>query len=275
MLEPSSIFERAIVTAVAGATHYVNAPAGELGLSFEDGANKGVMISAISEESPIRDYALKGWLLLAINDKKIPAGNCNFAKALLHNTASSQTRILKILDHEAEAKLLDRVYEAWTVWQHVTVDAPPGKLGIQLTTKENRTVVSSLSPTSPLRGLAGLTWTLLSIDDLDVSGMGATKAAEVLAERAANEKRVLKFDAEQHKKKPWAFGVVILAMLGASVYMILRDQLSALPLVRMLDESGEWTGGTCEATPTRGQTFNGESCHSQPRQLSCQNAVQL
>jgi len=243
MLEPTSIFERAMGCAVAGATHYVNAPPGELGLSFEDGANKGVMISAISEESPIRELVLKGWLLLEVNEKKIPAGDCTFATKLMHNTTSQATRVLKVLDHEAEAKLLDRVYEAWTVWQHVTVEAPPGKLGIQLSTQEHRTVVSSLTPASPLRGLAGLTWTLLSIDDVDVSKMGATRAAELLAERASNEKRVLKFDAERRKKKPWAFGVVILAMLAASVYMVIRDQVTGHPLVRVTDKDGEWTGG--------------------------------
>ena len=183
-----------------GATTDVIAPAGPLGLTLVtvDGKKKTLAaISAIANDSPLKDVVAIGWILLEINGAKMHKGDA--AMTALSKDEALVVRELKFIDAKAEEMLFHRISEAYTTKQEtVTVDAPKGALGLTFV-GEKSPIVYKIQPASPLVGLVGVSWRLLAVDDIDVSRAGREDATRTLTERAANEKRVLKFHVGERK----------------------------------------------------------------------------
>ena len=238
MLQTGGNYERALKSARRGATHRVRAPPGNLGLALMTklAANKGVMLQAIAHDSPIASLVKPGWLLLDVAGVALAPGDYESAERLLRHSQASSTRILTLLDPEAEESLTSIVYEAlsasWSGRALVTVEAPPGKLGIGLALLYGRPIVQALSADSPLMGSVGLRWEPLQVDDIVVSTLGHAEIGKLLMERASQEKRVLRFRAEEPERQPsLLLAVILLALLAQCVRLVFesRDKPVATP----------------------------------------------
>lgn len=233
MLSTGSTFDRALKSGQKGATHRLTAPAGNLGIAFVKklASNKGVMVQTLSPNSPLVGMVVPGWLLLDVGGVSIAPGDHDGAEKLLLNSEAAP-RVLTFLDHEAESTLTAIVYEAmsssWSSMAHVTVDAPPGKLGISFATFNSKPVVQTLAADSPLRGRVGLRWELLEVDGTNVSGLGHGPIAEMLKERATKEVRQLKFLAEEPQKSPPMFlAIVLVAIIAFCVHLVVSNRHEA------------------------------------------------
>lgn len=234
----NEMVEKAMRSARRGATHTVGAPAGPLGLKFATKriANVGVMVESVAANSPIADLVGVGWLLVEVGKTTIDSGDAEGADALLQKYEASAVRTLKLLNPKAENELLDSIYTAYRATErlHVTVDAPPGKLGIWFgNAKDHRAVlVDGLASSSPLLGKVGVRWALLSIDGTDVSQLPHDAVTKMLRDGADLPRRRLKLDADPQKPPPRYLLVLLLIGLMLSVSMIFS---SDSPLLRVPD----------------------------------------
>jgi hypothetical protein len=194
------------------------------------------MLQTLADDSPLQSLVKPGWLLLKVAGVALAPGDYESAERLLLHTQASPTRTLTLLDPEAEKSLTSIVYEAlsasWSGRALVTVEAPPGKLGIGLALLHGKPIVQALSADSPLRGSVGLRWELLQVDDIAVSTLGHAEIAKLLLERASQEKRVLRFSAEEPERQPsMFFAVILLALLAQCVRLVFesRDEPVATP----------------------------------------------
>ena len=230
MMSLGSTYDRAMRSGQKGATHVIVAPPGNLGLAFVHklAANKGVMVEALAKDSPLHGLVAPSWLLLQVGGVSVAPGDYQSAEALLQSTEAKE-RTLKFLDHEAEAMLCAAVHEAlsqsWSAQPLVSVKAPKGKLGIAFADFHGKPVVQTLAADSPLRGLVGLRWQLLSVDGESVSGKGHAAIAKLLTDKAESEERVLTFEAEEPKSAPPLFvGIVLVAVLAWCVHTVVANR---------------------------------------------------
>ena len=162
----TDVLSRCTQCAQRSATHRIDAPAGALGLVLADwlAANKGVMIKAVAPDSPLAELVRAGWLLLEVDGATVAPGDHAGAARRLDATAASSRR-LTLLDPQAERELCEVLQKAW--WTNMqmelrlAVEAPPGRLGLQLANAPDGrpgSIVHALAPASPLTGRVGLRW---------------------------------------------------------------------------------------------------------------------
>jgi hypothetical protein len=72
-----------------------------------------------------------------------------------------------------------------------TVMVPPGKLGITIDTSRGTPVIYSVDPDSPVIGKLNPGDVVLAVDDVETSSMVASAIADLIAAKAAHERRFL------------------------------------------------------------------------------------
>lgn len=126
-------------------------------------------------------------------------------------------RRLELLDLEAQRALQVRVEESWAQLSDVKIEAPPGKLGISFRVDpDGSPIVATLTPTSPLRGMVGLKWRLLSIDGTNLRKVSEPQDVTKVLLAKYNETRKMTFDAGE-PKQPASWSLLAAYVLVAAL----------------------------------------------------------
>ena len=172
----------------------VEAPKGPLGLTFSTSAG-GPTVDIVNPDSPLHLEVGVGWKLIGLDDVNVRKFNCGAAaKWLKENENRERTLIFE--DPVRFASLIlgkDLIANKPAFCKPVTVDAPAGRLGLTLRTRDGSATVHSVKAASPLVHRVGVGWRLLAVDGVDCSSMDHDAAVKLLHD-SAGRSRTLTFD---------------------------------------------------------------------------------
>lgn len=215
------------------ATVTLEAPPGDLGLCFVSSPH-GPTVDAIAPDSPLQLEVGIGWLLLRVDDVSTSKLDHHSTTTVLRDKRDSK-RMCTFLDPVlADAVLSGGTPAERCVGGRVEVQAPPGRLGIELHLArggpggELCPTVRSLRPASPLAHTVGVGWRLLTIDGADCTTKGHGECAAMLT-AAAGRPRALLFDAPAKRSRAVAvaqdllwcgYVVAVVALLLGIIHLL-------------------------------------------------------
>ena len=126
--------------------------------------------------------------------------------------------------------------------QIVTVDAPPGTLGLVF--KRDSTVLAKVLETSPLRDKVLVGWTLVSVDGEDVEMLNGWQTTRLLQAQAAAGRKLAFAVPARAADQPGPLGRVAAALSALSP----RGRSgAAVPVVEVMEREAPTAGGAGEA----------------------------
>jgi len=179
---------------LARAEFVVEAPPGPLGLELTD-SPFGPAVKALAPSSPLCLDVGVGWLLTCVDKVPTKLLGCQAAAAALRHKEDAPTRRLVFLDR---ALLKGGGGPVAAPAGFVEVQAPPGRLGIELDMAPGagggglRPTLISMRNASPLARLVRTGWQLVAIDGVDMTAATAKECARALG-AAAERPRALTF----------------------------------------------------------------------------------
>lgn len=202
-------FTRGLMEDVEGYTH-VLAPAGELGISFDDAA----VVLAVEPSSKIALQVGVGWCLMGVQSPEATSTKKDRPEDLI--------RILSEQAHCQRELLFRRPPDPTLIPDeqgHITVCAPPGPLGLQLSRDEGAEgcEVHSIKKGSPIAHSVRVGMLLLSVDGDDVTQMSPSDIAELLLKRKEQPERVLTL--AQPYESPWPLRILFIVVLCAVLFI--------------------------------------------------------
>jgi len=205
--------------------HIVQAPAGELGLSFDD----ELAVTAVARGGAMELKVAIGWKLLHIDGRSVTGKAKADVQELLDSSAATERELFFQLPTPPELNAdLDGT---------ITVAAPAGKLGLTLRTSMEHepkgAVVEAVFVASPLAGSVQRGMTLLAVDGVDMTSKNNTEAVAFLVERAEQRERKLKLllppappPPKPYYREPFFIFLAIslvVSLLGMGAFYFLRN----------------------------------------------------
>ena len=143
-------------TATDRATIIVDAPPGELGLRFVN-SPFGPTVDAVAPGSPLDLAVAVGWRLLKVDSVTVSKLDCHAATTVLRDKQAAPTRVCAFLDPVLCNACLRGGTPTSRCVGRVAVEAPAGRLGIELH-GDSCPTVASLRKASPIVHSVGVGW---------------------------------------------------------------------------------------------------------------------